>query len=104
MTSRILSALSAPLILCLAQNPALADDHMGEETKTSAATIEPQIKSRNLAGTFGGVRVPYTATIGETILKGEDGTQEAVIVTTSYVKSPRASSRPVFFIYNRGPG
>jgi carboxypeptidase C (cathepsin A) len=46
----------------------------------------------------------YTATIAETILEGDDGRQEAVIVTTSYVKDPKDKSRPVFFIYNGGPG
>ncbi|QZD94883.1 S10 family peptidase [Qipengyuania gelatinilytica] len=69
-----------------------------------AEQIEPQVKSRSLTGTFGGQRMSYTATVSETILEGDDGKQEAVIVTTSYVKSPRDTSRPVFFIYNGGPG
>ncbi|WP_421992352.1 S10 family peptidase [Qipengyuania sp.] len=70
----------------------------------SASTIEPEVRTRNLSGTFGGQRVSYHATVRETILEGDDGKQEAVIVTTSYVKSPRETSRPVFFIYNGGPG
>lgn len=91
-----LSALAIP-------SNALADDHK-EKPAASAATITPQVKSRDLSGTFGGQRVNYRATIGETILSAEDGTQEAVIVTTSYVRTPADTSRPVFFIYNGGPG
>ncbi|MEM6908245.1 MAG: peptidase S10 [Pseudomonadota bacterium] len=100
MKTRILSAISAAT-LALAVSPALADS---PTEIAPASTIEPQVKSRDLTGTFGGARVSYTATIAETILENEDGKQEAVIVTTSYVKSPRDTSRPVFFIYNGGPG
>ncbi|MBT8426578.1 MAG: peptidase S10, partial [Erythrobacter sp.] len=75
-----------------------------KEQAVKAPAIEPQVKSKNLTGTFGGQRISYTATVSETILEGDDGKQEAVIVTTSYVKSPRDNSRPVFFIYNGGPG
>ncbi|MGB7370473.1 S10 family serine carboxypeptidase-like protein, partial [Erythrobacter sp.] len=75
-----------------------------EDTAPEVASIDPQVRSTQHTGTFGGQRIGYTATIGETILTAEDGTQEAVIVTTSYVKDPRDASRPVFFIYNGGPG
>ncbi|MBU2588975.1 MAG: peptidase S10, partial [Alphaproteobacteria bacterium] len=37
-------------------------------------------------------------------LTSEDGKAEAVIVTTSYIKTPADPARPVFFIYNGGPG
>lgn len=91
-----LTALTAAL-------PAHADDH-SDKPSASAQTIEPQVRTRDLSGTFGGQRVNYRATIGETILTSDDGKQEAVVVTTSYVKTPRDASRPVFFIYNGGPG
>ena len=91
-----LAALTAAL-------PAHADDH-SDKPSASAQTIEPQVRTRDLSGTFGGQRVNYRATIGETILTSDDGKQEAVVVTTSYVKTPRDASRPVFFIYNGGPG
>ncbi len=104
MNTRILRALGAAA-LCVTSIPAFADEH---ETKAEAeakiAAITPQVRTRELSGTFGGVRVPYTATISETVLESDDGKQEAVIVTTSYVRSPRDTSRPVFFIYNGGPG
>lgn len=68
------------------------------------ASLEPQVRSKDLAGVFGGQRIAYRATMGETILKSEEGAPEAVIVTTSYVRQPRDAARPVFFIYNGGPG
>ncbi|WP_394728556.1 S10 family peptidase [Altererythrobacter sp. GH1-8] len=94
---------AAALATVTLTTPALADNHK-DTPQASAETITPQVKTRELSGTFGGTRVNYTATIGETILTDEKGKQEAVIVTTSYVKSPRDTSRPVFFMYNGGPG
>ncbi len=96
------AALSALATVTLTP-PALADDHKDKPAAT-AEVITPQVKTRDLTGTFGGQRVNYRATIGETILTDDKGKQEAVIVTTSYVKSPRDTSRPVFFMYNGGPG
>ncbi|HCH96200.1 MAG TPA: peptidase S10, partial [Erythrobacter sp.] len=68
------------------------------------AAIEPQVRTRDMVGTFGGQRVSYRATIAETVLEADDGKPEAVVVTTSYVKDPRDTSRPVFFLFNGGPG
>jgi len=102
MKTRLLAALTASLLASTLPAPLIAEAHSEGASKSSEIT--PQVRSRELAGTFGGVRVPYTATIAETILTGDNGKQEAVIVTTSYVKSPRDTSRPVFFIYNGGPG
>ncbi len=57
------------------------------------------------SGTFGGVKIAYTATAGETYLKGEDGTPKAAIFSTAYVKDgPRDPNRPVTFLFNGGPG
>ncbi|MEO0418837.1 MAG: peptidase S10, partial [Pseudomonadota bacterium] len=104
MKTPILSALSAAaLSLSLTASPALADGHM-EKKAAPAAKITPQEKTTRHSGTFGGVRMNYSATIKETILEGKDGKQEAVIVTTTYMKDPSDTSRPVFFIYNGGPG
>ena len=63
-----------------------------------------QTRTRDLVGTFGGQRIAYRATIADTILSDDTGKPEAVIVTTSYIKTPADPSRPVFFIYNGGPG
>ncbi|MDN3644834.1 peptidase S10 [Pontixanthobacter aestiaquae] len=93
---------AATLLSPAAIAPVFAQDKA--EKKAEMPSVEPQVRTRDFTGTFGGVRVPYTATIGETVLTSDDGKPEAVIVTTSYVKNPRDTSRPVFFIYNGGPG
>ncbi|MBY6129284.1 peptidase S10 [Qipengyuania aquimaris] len=99
MTTRLLAAAAA-----LALSAPLAAQEKPETASAASATVEAQVRTRDLTGTFGGQRINYRATVRETILEGDDGKQEAVIVTTSYVKNPRDTSRPVFFIYNGGPG
>jgi carboxypeptidase C (cathepsin A) len=56
------------------------------------------------SGTFGGQRMNYAATAGETFLRAADGTPRAAIFSTSYVKEPRDPNRPVTFLFNGGPG
>ncbi|WP_284126078.1 S10 family peptidase [Parerythrobacter aestuarii] len=99
MTHRILFAAAA-----LALSSPLAAQDKPQVEAAKPAKIDPQVRTRDLAGTFGGQRVSYRATIQENVLKSDDGKPEAVIVTTSYVQNPRDTSRPVFFIYNGGPG
>ncbi|WP_033072887.1 S10 family peptidase [Sphingopyxis sp. MWB1] len=91
-------AVAAPTILHAEEKSAKA------EKSDKAADYEPQVRTTKLSGTFGGQRVNYTATIGETILRGKDGKAEAAVVTTSYVKEPRDPNRPVTFLFNGGPG
>ena len=101
-SSRILAAICAASAVALAPHAALAQDDSVEAA--APAAIEPQVRTRDMVGTFGGQRVSYRATIAETVLEADDGKPEAVIVTTSYVKDPRDTSRPVFFLFNGGPG
>lgn len=103
MNKNLLIAIAASAALTLyPPTSAFAEAH--QERAQAEQSVEPQVKTTQHTGTFGSQRISYTATIGETILTGDDGTQEAVIVTTSYVKDPKDTSRPVFFIYNGGPG
>ena len=93
------------LVLAAAAVPAAAQDKAdAKKSDAPAEKVEPQVHTTRLSGTFGGVRMNYSATIGETILKDEDGTPKAAIVTTAYVKEPRDPSRPVWFLFNGGPG
>jgi carboxypeptidase C (cathepsin A) len=103
MNARFLAALAAVSISALAL-PSAAQEAPKPEAAKPAPALAPQVKTRDLAGTFGGQRIAYRATIADTILGADDGKPEAVIVTTSYVKTPVDPSRPVFFIYNGGPG
>ncbi|ALH81343.1 S10 family peptidase [Sphingopyxis macrogoltabida] len=102
------SGLSLIALALAAATPAAlhAQDKPDDKAKAEkpAADYEPQVHTTKLSGTFGGQRVNYAATIGETILKNKDGVAEAAIVTTAYVKEPRDPSRPVTFLFNGGPG
>ncbi|RIX32271.1 S10 family peptidase [Sphingomonas edaphi] len=93
------------LALVLAANSAVAQDKPAD--KPAAAKVEkvaPQVRTTRHSGNFGGQKINYSATIGETIISGDDGTQKAAIVTTAYVKEPRDPNRPVTFLFNGGPG
>ncbi|WP_324749317.1 peptidase S10 [Sphingomonas sp. LY54] len=97
---------SVALALALSAAPAAAQK---AEDKDAAAKEAPAVKAPTVSvtrhsGTFGGQRIAYTATAGETYLKAEDGTPRAAIFSTSYVKEGRDHNRPVTFLYNGGPG
>jgi carboxypeptidase C (cathepsin A) len=104
MNARFLAALAALSISAIALPSAAQEAPKAEAAAKPAPAPAAQVKTRDLAGTFGGQRIAYRATIADTILSSDDGKPEAVIVTTSYVKTPADTSRPVFFIYNGGPG
>lgn len=57
-------------------------------------------------GTFDGVRVPYTATVEQHVLKDAKGHPAATITTIAYVRSDVSdrAQRPVLFAFNGGPG
>src|SRR5262245_27198283 len=97
--------LTALALVLAASTPALAEDKADKDDKPAKVeTVVPQSHTTRLNGTFGGQKVSYSATIAETILSADDGTQKAAIVTTSYVREPRDPSRPVTFLFNGGPG
>jgi len=105
--------VSAALALVLAAPAFAQDKDPAPVPKPGAAASEPakpdltavaQKRTTRLNGTFGGQRMNYAATIAETIIKAEDGTPKAAIVTTAYVKEPRDPNRPVTFLFNGGPG
>ena len=92
------AVLSVPAIAVAQVTPAPA------QAETPAQPYVPQVRTTRHSGIFGGQRMAYEATIGETVLKNKDGVPEAAIVTTSYVKQPRDPNRPVTFLFNGGPG
>lgn len=106
MTARFIAALAAASTLALT-SPAIAQDAPKPDAAAKpapAAAPEPQVRSKDMVGTFGGQRITYKVTMSDTILSNAEGKAEAVIVTTSYVKTPVDPTRPVFFLYNGGPG
>lgn len=57
------------------------------------------------AGVFNGEGIEYTARLGETIIKNDDGEPVASLYSTDYVANDiqDRSARPVIFIWNGGP-
>ena len=100
-----LSFLAASCALMAPGSPALAQDAAADAgSPAPAVPYVANVAAKEMVGTFGGERVAYTATVKENVLKGDDGTPKAAIVTTSYVANPRDASRPVTFLFNGGPG
>jgi carboxypeptidase C (cathepsin A) len=56
-------------------------------------------------GTFNGQRVRYTATVDETVIRGDQVVPAVRFVTTAYVRQggTNAARRPVVFLFNGGP-
>lgn len=100
MISRTVAALAA-LALPI---PAVAQDKPKDEAKPGVATYTPNSAAKRFAGTFGGSRITYTATVAEQVLKDDKGKPKAAIVTTAYIAEPRNPGRPVTFLFNGGPG
>lgn len=102
--------LGAAALALLAAVPATGQDSPTAAAGAKASAADdaippPKVVVTRHVGTFGGQRVAYTATIGETYLKDDKtGEPQAAIVSTAYVKDGRDPNRPVFFLFNGGPG
>ncbi|TDF34623.1 peptidase S10 [Alteromonadaceae bacterium M269] len=93
------------LLVLLVTN--LSTPAFAEEKKEMMAKVDaPLVSVTKHQGTFNGKKVAYTARAGETFLKNKKDEPVAAIYSTSYVKDgvKDTSKRPVFFIYNGGPG
>ncbi|WP_199504342.1 S10 family peptidase [Qipengyuania sp. YIM B01966] len=102
---RFLSSLIAVLAAPLTATPALAQAAAAPTpTAATVAPYQPNRASRTFTGTFGGRTMRYSATVEEQVLRAENGTPRAAIVTTAYVAEPRDPGRPVTFLFNGGPG
>ncbi|MFT4198437.1 MAG: hypothetical protein QM601_11110 [Pseudoxanthomonas sp.] len=88
------------------QKPTLPGDRSTWPVETLEAQAGPRQFVTHHHGTFGGVKVDYIATVGETIVKDRDGKAAASLFSIDYVREnvPAPVGRPVVFIYNGGPG
>lgn len=66
--------------------------------------VEPVVRESSV--TIDGKKVPYKVTTGKLLLKGDDGKARASIFNVSYERTDNkdASTRPVMFAFNGGPG
>lgn len=105
MLKRSLIAFTAAMLAAgIAGTVAAQDSSQAPKAKGPPADRDPNVSVTRHVGTFGGERVAYTATAGETFLRAEDGTARAAIFSVSYVREPRDPNRPVTFLFNGGPG
>ena len=78
-----------------------------EEQEDSKRPIPDPVEiSTNHRGDFGGITIPYRATVADVRLQRDDGTPWVSVFTTSYLATETASGqpRPVSFVFNGGPG
>ena len=93
--------ISVALALSLvAAGPALGQDKP-DDKPAKVETVVPQVRTTQHSGVFGGQKIRYSATIGETIIRNKDEVPEAAVVTTAYVREPRDPRRPVSCSFNR---
>jgi carboxypeptidase C (cathepsin A) len=72
----------------------------------SAAPFSPREFLTHHEGTFGGEKIRYTAIAGDSVLTNETGAPSATIFSFSYIREDvkDSTARPVFFVFNGGPG
>ena len=77
-----------------------------DEGNKQTPPTKPVVKETVLSGAFNGKKITYRAVAGETRLKDKNGTVNGTIFSTSYIREgvKDKTKRPVFFVYNGGPG
>jgi carboxypeptidase C (cathepsin A) len=86
------------MVVALALAPSLA----GAQAPARRAPSPPVVTRHE--GVFGGKRVAYTATVGETVVPDAAGRPAARIVSTAYTADGAdPATRPVLFVCNGGP-
>jgi carboxypeptidase C (cathepsin A) len=116
MPNRRLEAFATTLLLALTPFAAPAQERAQEkEAKTvekekPAEPTPPPPKEESSVTEhsikIGGQTIPYKAIAGTILLKNEKDEPQAIIYSTSYIRSDvkDLSQRPISFIYNGGPG
>ncbi len=85
---------------------ALSFTGVADDTAKAPAMDPPMVSTTEHSGTFGGKKINYKAVAGETQLKNKKGEVTGSIFSTSYIRTnvKDKTNRPVFFVYNGGPG
>ncbi len=106
-----LRATGLTMLVGLMAVAALAQDQEKESSEKVSAADKPILAEEKLSTTehrarVGGVEIPYTATAGQLVLRGEKGKARANMFFVAYTKSGVTDerSRPITFAYNGGPG
>lgn len=102
--SLCLSVSAAPPVSEKPADAAAKDATPAPDHEPAPKAVEPVVRESSV--TIDGQKVPYIATTGKLILKGDDGKPRASIFHISYRRSDTKdpSKRPVMFAFNGGPG
>lgn len=95
------------VLMTVALMTAMAAGAADKKAGKTAPPVEPPVLHETThSGVFGGTRVRYNAIAGETHLSDKTGAPVAAIFSTTYLRTDvqNTSERPVFFIFNGGPG
>lgn len=78
----------------------------GQEAQTSAKPESEEWSTTKHSIRVGGQVIPYTAKAGTTAIRNDEGELTGLMYSVSYVRSDvsDASTRPVAFLFNGGPG
>ena len=116
MSARValFATLLAIAFLALPARPAPAAEAAAEAAKKAAKKaadkprpeIEEKSSSRKGRVTIAGQSVEYTATVGDLVLRDDEGEPTAKMTYVSYLREgvPDRRKRPVTFAFNGGPG
>ncbi|MFZ3264850.1 MAG: hypothetical protein WA172_12690 [Terriglobales bacterium] len=98
-------AMCAVVLLCAGSRLALAQPGAGGTAPANAA-FSPREFVTHHEGVFGGGKIRYTAIAGDTVLTNDAGVPTATIFSFSYIREDVKDhvARPVFFVFNGGPG
>lgn len=102
-----IGTLAAAIGFALAQPACTAHAQPGATPQLSAPAPLRAYTTEH-SGRFNGVKLRYSATVGETVLLDDDGKPTASMFSISYVrtgvKAQQRQQRPVLFLFNGGPG
>lgn len=93
-------------LLCVLAGSALAQPGAATPSPTNAPPFSPREFITHHEGVFGGEKIRYTAIAADTLLTNEGGIPTATIFSFSYLREDVKdhAARPVFFVFNGGPG
>lgn len=102
----IVSLATAGSPSAFAQAPAPAAAAAPEKPATPSAATAEEWSTTQHSMRLGGQTIPYTAKAGTTAIRNDDGETLGLMYSVSYVRSDitDASTRPVTFLFNGGPG
>jgi carboxypeptidase C (cathepsin A) len=93
-------------LLVLTAGVAFAQTGAGSAPPANVPVFSPREFVTHHEGVFGGEKIHYTAIAGDTILTNDAGVPAATIFSFTYLRDDvkDRTNRPVFFVFNGGPG